>query len=120
MTPIAQMAVRTKSGQLALQRCAACGAVQYPPRELCWCCLADSLEWRLSDGEPGKVLATTTLHHSHHSRFRSRLPLRVGLVRLDAGPTAVCFLTEGCVAGTRVTVRAENDDAGPVLSATQT
>ena len=119
MTPIAQMGVHAKVGQLALQRCAACDAVQYPPRELCWRCLADALEWRVSDCEPGEVLATATLHHSYHTRFRSRLPLRVGLVRLDAGPTAVCFLAGDCAAGTRVTVRADNDDAGPILSATQ-
>ena len=37
------------------------------------------------------------------------LPLRVGLVRLDAGPTVVCFLTEGCDAGTRVRITARND-----------
>jgi uncharacterized OB-fold protein len=118
MTPIAEMGVHAKAGELALQRCAACGAVQYPPRELCCSCLADALEWRVSDREPGEVLATTTLHHSHDAHFRSRLPQRVGLVRLEPGPTVVCFLTEGCTAGTRVVVSANTDDAGrPVLSA---
>jgi uncharacterized OB-fold protein len=111
MTPIAELAAHAKAGELALQRCTACGAVQYPPRELCLSCLADALEWRVSDHEPGKVLATTTLHHSHDPQFRSRLPLRVGLVRLDAGPTTVCFLAEDCGTGTRVVVSAETDDA---------
>ena len=31
--------------------------------------------------------ATTTLHHSNDLFFRERLPWRLGLVQLDAGPT---------------------------------
>jgi uncharacterized OB-fold protein len=119
MTPIAEMGVHAKAGKLALQRCTACGAVQYPPRELCWRCLGDDLEWRVSDREPAEVLATTTLHNSHDTHLRLRLPLRVGLVRLDAGPTAVCFLAESCQTGARVVVGSETDNAGrAVLTAT--
>jgi uncharacterized OB-fold protein len=119
MTPMAEMGVHAKAGELVLQRCTACGTVQYPPRELCCRCLADALEWRISDQEPGELVATTTLHHSHDTLFRSRLPLHVGLVRLDAGPTAVCFLVEGCAAGTRVMVGADTDDTDrAVLTAT--
>jgi uncharacterized protein len=119
MTPMAEMAIRAGQGELALQRCTACGVVQYPPRELCWSCLADALEWRVSHREPGEVLATTTLHHSHDPQFRSRLPLRVGLVSLDMGATAVCFLAEGCMIGTRVVVGADTDNADrAVLTAT--
>ncbi len=117
MTPMQEMAEHAKAGRVALQRCMACEAVQYPPRELCGSCLADALEWRVSDSEPGEVLATTCLHHSQDARFRARLPLRVGLVRFDAGPTAVCFLDEGCAAGTRVVVSARTDDAGRVVLA---
>jgi uncharacterized OB-fold protein len=118
MTPMQEMEAHARSGRLALQRCSVCGAVQYPPRELCASCLTDALEWHVSDREPGKVLATTLLHHSHEAQFRARLPLWVGLVRLDAGPTAVCFVPEGCAAGTHVLVSARTDDVGrPVLSA---
>jgi uncharacterized OB-fold protein len=119
MTPIAEMGVHAKAGELALQRCIACGAAQYPPRELCWRCLGDALEWQARDREPGEVLATTALHHSHDVRFRLRLPLHVGLIRLDAGPTVVCFLADGCAAGTRVVLSADVDDANsPVMKAT--
>jgi uncharacterized OB-fold protein len=119
MTPMAEMAAHAKAGRLALQRCLACGAVQYPPRELCGSCLADALEWCVSDSEPGEVLAATRLYHSHDAQFRSRLPLSVGLVRLDAGPACVCFLVAGCGAGTHVAVSARADDAGrAVLTAT--
>lgn len=119
MTPMQEMAEQAKAGRVALQRCMACEAVQYPPRELCGSCLADALVWRVSDSEPGEMLATTCLHHSHDPRFRARLPLRVGLVRFDAGPTAICFVDEGCAAGTRVAVSARTDDSGrAVLAAT--
>jgi len=118
MTPIAEMGVHARVGKMALQKCTVCGAVQYPPRELCWCCLGDALEWQVSDREPGRVLATTTLHHSHDVQFRSHLPLHVGLVRLDAGPMVICFLAEGYTPDARVVVSAVTDDADrPVLSA---
>jgi uncharacterized OB-fold protein len=114
-----QMAESAADGMLALQRCVACGQVQYPPRELCGRCLADRLEWRMTDAEAGEVIANTVLHHSHEAEFRDALPLRVGLVRLDPGPTVVCFLTEGCGVGMRVRITARNDAAGrAVLTAT--
>jgi uncharacterized OB-fold protein len=103
---------------MRLQRCTACGTVQYPSRELCFACLADTLDWRVTDAEPGEVLAHSVLHHSHEPAFGALLPLRVGLVRLDVGPTAVCFLAEGCCAGTRVSATAHLDSEGrAVLSA---
>ncbi len=103
---------------ISLQRCAACGTVQYPPREVCATCLHDALEWQTAEYAAGEVLAVTTLHHSHAPGFRGMLPLRTGLVRLDAGPTALCFLADDCAAGTRVHVTAQHDSAGrTVLSA---
>jgi uncharacterized OB-fold protein len=119
MTPMQQMTEIAAGGKLAVQRCIKCGTVQYPPRELCYSCLADQLEWHTSDAEGGEVLASAALHHSHEAAFRGDLPLRVGLVRLDAGPTFVCFLAAGCDAGTRVGITARNDASGrTVLTAT--
>jgi uncharacterized OB-fold protein len=112
MTPMQQMAEHAADGKLALQRCTACGTVQYPPRELCSLCLTDRLEWRVTDAEGGEVLAATTLHRSHETAFRDGLPLRAGLVRLDPGPTVICFLPDGGDAGTRVRITARNDDGG--------
>jgi uncharacterized OB-fold protein len=118
VTPMQQMTAFASRGELALQRCCDCNATQYPPRELCVACLGERLEWRATGAEYGEVLADTTLHHSHEATFRDALPLRVGLVRLDPGPTAVCFLSEGCDAGTRVRITAHNDTLGrAVLSA---
>jgi len=115
MSPMQEMTAHAAAGQFALQRCSMCGAAQYPPRELCSTCLRDTLEWHVSDAEPGELLASTVLHHSHEPSFRERLPLRVGLVRLDAGATAVCFLGVGCSAGMRVRVTATNDAAGRAI-----
>ena len=78
-------------GRFELQVCEACGAVQYPPREACLRCLSPKLKWRAQSGEGG-LLATTTLHHSNDLFFRERLPWRLGLVHLDAGPTVMVHL----------------------------
>jgi uncharacterized OB-fold protein len=102
---------------MQLQRCTSCGRAQYPPRELCAFCLADTLQWETHAGS-GHVLAATELHHSHEPSFRARLPLRTGLVQLVAGPIVVCFLSDGCEPGTPVSIAASIDAGRTVLSAT--
>lgn len=99
-------------GRFELQVCRACGAVQYPPREACHRCLSSLLDWKLQSGG-GELLSQTRLLHSHHDFFRGRVPIRLGLVRLDSGPTAVVYL-HGSVAGApaRVRVEARLDRAG--------
>src|SRR5690554_4231827 len=59
-------------GRFALQVCQDCKAVQYPPREVCHACLSDHLSWRAVKPE-GRLLASTTLHHSNDLYFRERL-----------------------------------------------
>jgi NAD(P)-dependent dehydrogenase (short-subunit alcohol dehydrogenase family)/uncharacterized OB-fold protein len=99
-------------GRFKLQVCEGCGAVQYPPREACHACLSDTLRWR-AQPEYGELIAETTLYHSNDRYFRDRLPWRLGLVRLDAGPTAVVHLHGGCApAPCRVRVGARLDKSG--------
>ena len=99
-------------GRFELQVCGACGAVQYPPREACHRCLSGPLRWREQSGA-GDLIAETTVHHSNDLYFRERLPWRLGLVRLDAGPTAVVHLHGGCApAPSRVRVGARLDKSG--------
>jgi len=100
--------------KLALQHCVDCGFVQYPPRELCAACLSDRLEWRAADREAGDVLAVTTLHNSHDPAFRPRLPLTIALVRLECGPSVVCFAPDAAT-GQRVHVTAALDSEGRVV-----
>jgi NAD(P)-dependent dehydrogenase (short-subunit alcohol dehydrogenase family)/uncharacterized OB-fold protein len=78
-------------GRLELQVCADCGAVQYPPRDACHRCVSPSLQWRHQSGE-GRLLAVTTLDHSNDLYFRERLPWRLGMVQLDAGPSVMVHL----------------------------
>jgi NAD(P)-dependent dehydrogenase (short-subunit alcohol dehydrogenase family)/uncharacterized OB-fold protein len=99
-------------GQFKLQVCGACGTVQYPPREVCRQCLSGALHWREQPGA-GELIAETTVHHSNDLYFRERLPWRLGLVRLDVGPTAVVHLHGGCdSAPSRVRVGARLDKSG--------
>jgi uncharacterized OB-fold protein len=105
-------------GRFELQVCRNCGAVQYPPREACHRCLGSILEWTLQDGA-GELISETLLFHSHHAFFRPYLPIRLGLVRLDCGPTAVVYV-DGAIPGvpaptspsTRVKVAALLDKSG--------
>lgn len=102
-------------GRFALQVCADCAAVQYPPREACVRCLSTALRWRAQDGE-GLLLATTTLRHSNDLFFRERLPWRVGVVQLDAGPSLIVHLHgEVGEPPARVRVGARLDRAGQAV-----
>jgi NAD(P)-dependent dehydrogenase (short-subunit alcohol dehydrogenase family)/uncharacterized OB-fold protein len=102
-------------GRFELQTCADCACVQYPPREVCHQCLSPQLQWRTQSGE-GVLLGSTTLHHSNDLFFRERLPWRLGLVHLDAGPTVMTHL-HGDVgqAPQRVRVGARLDRAGQAV-----
>jgi NAD(P)-dependent dehydrogenase (short-subunit alcohol dehydrogenase family)/uncharacterized OB-fold protein len=106
------LTVAAAEGRFALQVCAECGAVQYPPREACQACVSARLQWRHQSGE-GRLLAATTLHHSNDLFFRERLPWRLGLIHLDSGPSLMVHL-HGDVQqpGQRVRVTARLDRAG--------
>jgi uncharacterized OB-fold protein len=107
-------------GRFELQVCRNCGAVQYPPREACHRCLGSILDWTLQDGA-GELISETLLFHSHHEFFRPYLPIRLGLVKLDCGPTAVVYVDDAIPAApatvpaplpTRVRVAVRLDKAG--------
>ncbi len=98
-------------GRFALQVCAGCGQVQYPPRQVCGQCLGDDLPWRdVATG--GALLAETNVHAANDLFFRDRLPWRLGLVRSDAGPTVVAHLAEDCRQGERVRLSLDLDRSG--------
>ncbi|MDB6011020.1 MAG: short-chain dehydrogenase [Gammaproteobacteria bacterium] len=99
-------------GRFELQVCRDCGTVQYPPREACHRCLSAKLDWKLQSGE-GELISATTLYHSHSEFFRVRLPWRLGMVRLDSGPTVIAHLSGNVPAApTRVRVGVRLDRAG--------
>lgn len=105
------LAAMAAAGRFALQVCGACGAAQYPPRQICGRCLDDRLDWTdVPDG--GTLLAETTLRHSNDPFFRDRLPWRLGMVAADAGPSIVAHLAEACARGGRVRLALGIDPAG--------
>lgn len=102
-------------GRFELQVCAECNAVQYPPREACHRCLSTELAWQ-PQPEGGELISDTTLHRSQEEYFQERLPWRVGMVRLDCGPTAITHV-HGAVpsAPCRVRIAARLDEAGQAV-----
>jgi NAD(P)-dependent dehydrogenase (short-subunit alcohol dehydrogenase family)/uncharacterized OB-fold protein len=102
-------------GRFELQVCGECSTVQYPPRSACQKCLSAALRWKPQTGH-GELLSATTLHHSNDLFFRERLPWRLGLVELDAGPTVMVHLHgEVGDAPQRVRVGARLDRAGQAV-----
>ncbi|MBL0419224.1 SDR family NAD(P)-dependent oxidoreductase [Ramlibacter sp. AW1] len=109
------MTAAAAEGRFELQVCQQCQAVQYPPREACHRCLSAQLKWRPQDGQ-GTLLADTRLHHSNDLFFRERLPWRLGIVQLDAGPTVIVHLHDEVAAPPqRVHVGARIDRAGQAV-----
>jgi len=100
-------------GRLELQHCFDCATVQYPPRAACQKCLSHRLEWRETDGA-GELISDTVLHHSNELYYRERVPLRIGLVRLDAGPSLLAHLHGDCTLG-RARLRAQLDRSGQAV-----
>lgn len=102
-------------GRFVLQVCDECGATQYPPREACYQCLSPALHWQPQSGA-GELLADTTLAHSNDLYFRERLPWRLGMVRLDAGPSVMVHLHgEVGAAPVRVRVGVRLDRSGQAV-----
>ena len=109
------MTAAAAEGRFELQVCERCQAVQYPPREACHRCLSPELKWRKQSGA-GTLLADTRLHHSNDLFFRERLPWRLGLVHLDAGPSVIVHLHgEIGAPPERVKVGARLDRAGQAV-----
>lgn len=98
-------------GRFALQCCAECDTIQYPPRDVCSACLSPQLSWKDISPE-GDILAETTIHAVSKLYFRERVPWRVGTVQLDAGPVVICHLHGDCQRNSRVTLINRLDRSG--------
>jgi short-subunit dehydrogenase/uncharacterized OB-fold protein len=102
-------------GRFALQVCADCAAVLYPPRDACPRCLSARLRFR--DLPPGGVvLAETTIRTSTERYFRERVPWRIGTVRLDCGPAFIAHLHGDAVEGARVRLTLRLDRSGNAVA----
>lgn len=98
-------------GRFALQKCAECETVVYPPRDACPNCLNDVLP--LTDVPPvGTVLSDTAVEISNELFFRERAPWRIGLVQLPGGPVLVGHLHADCEVGKPARLSLQLDKAG--------
>ena len=102
-------------GELHLQHCEDCAAVQYPPRELCHACLGDRLNWKETEAA-GTILASTVLHRSLEPWFQEHSPWLMGSVKLDCGPVVLAHLAKDCsAAGSAVQVLQQRDGSGEAV-----
>jgi NAD(P)-dependent dehydrogenase (short-subunit alcohol dehydrogenase family) len=78
-------------------------------------CLSHRLQWCAIDGA-GELISDTVLHHSNELYYRERVPVRLGLVQLDIGPSLLVHLHGDCTAApSRVRVRAHLDKSGQAV-----
>lgn len=71
--------------ELVVQRCRGCGALRFPPREVCSTCLGRESEWVPVSGR-GEVFSFNVMHQVYHPGFADAVPYAVVIVRLDEGP----------------------------------
>jgi uncharacterized protein len=97
--------------ELSLQRCAACRAFIYYPRERCPHCFSDRLSWERVSGR-GKVYSYTVVRRASSRAFPE--PYVLAIVELDEGPrmtTNIDAAPENVKVGMPVTV--QFDDVTP-------
>ena len=77
-------------GRLTTTRCVDCGALGFPPRNLCRGCWSRALVWTVL--APGGRLYTFTRVHVAPGAFRADAPYAIGMVDLDDGVRLMCRL----------------------------
>jgi len=73
-----------REGELRLQRCAACGALQHPPRAMCASCRSFDFEWMPSSGR-GTVYSYVVTHQPIHPALSGYTPFATVEVELEEG-----------------------------------
>ena len=71
-------------GELLLQKCRACGVLQFFPRVACTGCLAGDLEWVTASGK-GKVHTFSLCRVPRNRAFMDEVPIYVAEVELEEG-----------------------------------
>src|SRR5262249_25458191 len=79
--------------ELRLQRCAVCGTVRYPPKEVCPSCLNPEATWERMSGT-GTVWSWVEMHHRCFPGFRGELPYVVLFVQLAEGSMMMANLVD--------------------------
>ena len=77
-----------REGRLLSTRCAQCGVVSFPPRNLCRACWATDVPW-IELASLGTLYSFTRVHVAPGA-FRGDTPYAIGIVDLDDGPRLMC------------------------------
>lgn len=72
------------AGELRLQKCRACGVVQFFPRAVCTACLGSDLEWVAASGK-GKVHTYSLVRVPRNRAFMDEVPIYFAEVELEEG-----------------------------------
>ena len=80
-------------GRLVVQRCTDCGALRFPPRELCSSCLATKASWAEVSGR-GTIFSFNVMHQVYHPAFATEVPYAVVVVQLAEGPKLISNLVD--------------------------
>jgi uncharacterized OB-fold protein len=83
----------TRTGELRVQRCAACGALRHPPRPMCARCHSLDVEWAPVSGR-GTVFSYVVTHQPVHPALADRVPFATVLVELEEGPRLTSNLVD--------------------------
>lgn len=71
-------------GELALQRCDACGTFMWPVRPRCIKCFSDGLGWATASGE-ATLYSFTLIHRTLDPAFAGDVPYNLAIVDLAEG-----------------------------------
>lgn len=112
LTPEQRFEQSLRDGQPKIQKCEACGALRFPPREVCHACLSAKAAW-LPVPEDGAVISWIVVHTTAVPNHPT--PYTVVHVELDEGVRMTGKLLEGTPSiGLRVRARLQEAE-GRVL-----
>lgn len=86
-------------GRLIVQRCEACGRLQFPAAFRCRACGAEAPVWTEVSGR-GVVHTFTVFHRALHPAFAADVPYNVSVIELDEGP----FMVSNVIGGRQPTI----------------
>ena len=103
--------------ELVLQKCPACGAIQFFPRLLCHRCMSEDLAWIPASGR-GTVHTFTVIRQAMRRCFDADVPYVYGIVDLEEGVRMLSNIVHIDPADVRVgmPVRVVFEDRTPEIS----
>ena len=81
----------TRRHEFLLQQCRGCGAVQFPPKEVCSSCWSAEFGWTGAAGT-GTVYTYTVIYRAGMPAFQDDVPYPIVIVELDEGPRVMSNL----------------------------